>query len=213
MGMDGRIGSKFLHAGPGYGGSCFPKDIQALLKIGRDYGCELSIIDSTIKANDNQKLRMINKIVSTMGSVEGKTICVLGLAFKPETDDMREAPALTIIKELYKRGAVFKIYDPQAFKEAKWRFDDISDRITYCDDEYFAVKDADALVIITEWNQFRNLNLDKIRKSMKDKYFFDLRNIYNPVKVSEMGFKYYSIGRPFVLMPEVITEAAADKNS
>ncbi len=201
MGMDGRIGPKFLHAGPGYGGSCFPKDIQALLKIGRDYGCELSIIASTIKANDNQKFRMINKITNIMGSVEGKTICVLGLAFKPETDDMREAPALTIIKELYKRGAVFKVYDPQAFKEARWRFEDIKDRITYCDDEYIAVKDADALVIITEWNQFRNLNLDKIRKSMKDSYFFDLRNIYNPVKVSEMGFKYYSIGRPLVLMP------------
>lgn len=213
MGMDRRIGSKFLHAGPGYGGSCFPKDIQALLKIGRDYGCELSIIDSTVKANDNQKLRMINKILSIMGSVEGKTICVLGLAFKPETDDMREAPALTIIKELFKRGAIFKVYDPQAFKEAKWRFEDINDRITYCDDEYVAVKDADALVIITEWNQFRNLNLEKIRKSMKDNYIFDLRNIYNPVKVSERGFKYYSIGRPFVLMPEVITEAAVDKNS
>lgn len=213
MGMDVRIGSKFLNAGPGYGGSCFPKDIQALLKIGRDYGCELSIIDSTIKANEKQKLRIINKIVNTMGSVEGKTICILGLAFKPETDDMRESPALTIIKELFKKGAVFKVYDPQAFKEAKWRFEDINDRITYCDDEYMAVKDADALVIITEWNQFKSLNLDKIRKSMKDYYFFDLRNIYDPTKVSEMGFKYYSIGRPSVLMSEITTGATTDKNS
>lgn len=213
MGMDKRIGPKFLNAGPGYGGSCFPKDIQALLKTGRDYGCELSIIDSTIKANDNQKLRMINKILSIMGNVEGKTICVLGLAFKPETDDMREAPALTIIKELFRRGADFKVYDPRAFKEAKWRFEEINNSITYCDDEYIAAKDADALIIITEWSQFKNLNLEKIRKSMKDSYFFDFRNIYDPVKVSKMGFKYYSIGRSFGPFSEVILEVEAEKSS
>lgn len=212
MGMDGRIGPKFLHAGPGYGGSCFPKDTQALLRIGRDYECEISLIDSTIKANDNQKLRMVEKIENAMESVEGKIIGVLGLSFKPETDDMREAPALTIINELYKRGAAFRVYDPQAFKEAKWRFQDINDRIIYCNDEYDAAKDSDALVIITEWNQFRNLNLDKIRKLMRDNYFFDLRNIYHPAKVSEIGYRYYSVGRPFVDVPLAIAEVASDKN-
>lgn len=195
MGMDGRIGSKFLHAGPGYGGSCFPKDTQALARIAKDYGCSLSIVGATIESNEAQKLRMVNKIENAMVEVKDKTFAILGLAFKPETDDMRDAPAITIINELYKKGANLRVYDPQAFKEAKWRFENISDKITYCQDEYNAAENSDAVVIITEWNQFRNLNLPKLYKSMKDNYFFDLRNIYNAENAIKAGFKYYSVGR------------------
>jgi UDPglucose 6-dehydrogenase len=209
MGMDGRIGSKFLHAGPGYGGSCFPKDTQALTRIAKNYGCELSIVEATINSNMSQKLRMVDMIVASMGGVAGKTLAILGLAFKPETDDMREAPAITIIEELYKKGAKFKVYDPQAFKEAKWRFKNMNDRIEYCNDEYEAVKSSDALVIVTEWNQFRNLNLRKALESMNDNFFFDLRNIYNQVKVSAQGFRYYSVGRSNSVSFKNISEAAA----
>lgn len=216
MGMDGRIGKKFLHAGPGYGGSCFPKDTQALVKVAKDHGCTLSIIDSTIKANESQKLKMVDKIVRAMGGVEGRTLGILGLAFKPNTDDMREAPAITILEELANRGARFKVYDPEAYKEAKWRFENINDKIEYCNNEYEALQDVEALVLITEWNQFRNLNLGKIIKSMKDNYFFDLRNIYDPLRVTSEGFKYFSVGRAGTTavqsVAEVIGETAADKN-
>lgn len=195
MGMDGRIGDKFLQAGPGYGGSCFPKDTQALVRIAKDYNCNLSIINAVISANLNQKLRMVKKIENTMISVKGKTFAILGLAFKPETDDMREAPAITLISELYKKGAKFRVYDPEALKEARYIFKNMNDRIIYCEDKYAAIKGADALVIITEWNQFKNLDLEKVAYSMKDKYFFDLRNIYNPSEVISFGFNYYSVGR------------------
>lgn len=209
MGMDGRIGRKFLHAGPGYGGSCFPKDTQALSKIAKEYGCSLSIVDSTIRANHSQKLRMVERIKELMGDVSGSCIAVLGLAFKPETDDMREAPAATIISELYHCGASFKVYDPQAFKEARWRFEKMKDRITYCENEYEAVKGSDALVIVTEWNQFRNLNLSDIYLLMKDHYFFDLRNIYDSDQVVKEGFKYYSVGKKNAYVPETMKEVAA----
>jgi len=195
MGMDGRIGAKFLHAGPGYGGSCFPKDTQALARIAKDNGCCLSIVESTIKANERQKLRMVDKIISAMGDVSNKTIAILGLAFKPNTDDMREAPAITIITELAKRGARFKAYDPQAHREAVWRLEHVGDKIEYCSDEYAAMKDSDAVVILTEWNQFRNLNLQKVKENMKDNYFFDLRNIYKKDTVESYGFIYISVGR------------------
>ena len=195
MGMDNRIGSKFLHAGPGYGGSCFPKDTKALARIGKENGCSLSIVEAAIESNEAQKLRMVNKIENAMEDVKDKTIAILGLAFKPDTDDMREAPAITIVNELYKKGAAFRVYDPQAFKEAKWRFKNIKDRITYCENEYDAALNSDAVVLITEWNQFRNLNLSKLNESMKDNYFFDLRNIYNGENVTKAGFKYYSVGR------------------
>lgn len=195
MGMDGRIGSKFLHAGPGYGGSCFPKDTKALARIGKDNGCSLSIVEAAIKSNEAQKLRMVYKIENAMEDVKDKTIAVLGLAFKPETDDMREAPAITIINELYKKGANFRVYDPQAFKEAKWRLENMKDKIAYCKDEYDAALSSDAVVIITEWNQFRNINLHELNKSMRDNYFFDLRNIYNGENVVNAGFKYYAVGK------------------
>lgn len=195
MGMDGRIGNKFLHAGPGYGGSCFPKDTKAMVKIAKEHDCSLSIVDATIEANEKQKLRLVKKVNEVMGDLKNKTIAVLGLAFKPETDDMRDAPALTIINELARLGAKFKVYDPQAFKEAKWRFEEIKDKIQYCSDEYSAATDSDALIILTEWNQFRNLNLIKLREKIKGNYFFDFRNIYNSTALKELDFDYYSIGR------------------
>jgi len=195
MGMDKRIGAKFLHVGPGFGGSCFPKDTQALVKIADENSCNLSIVKSTIDANRKQKTRMVDKIVSTMKVVDGKTFAILGLAFKPNTDDMRDAPALTILNELAAFDVKFKVYDPEAFKEAKWRLENIKEKIEYCNDEYEAVEKADAVVIITEWNQFRNLNIGKLKEKMKDNYFFDFRNIYNPVNIEEEGFIYSSIGR------------------
>ncbi|MDP4142960.1 MAG: UDP-glucose/GDP-mannose dehydrogenase family protein [Bacillota bacterium] len=195
MGMDGRIGRKFLHVGPGYGGSCFPKDTKALINIAKDKGCYLSIVEATIAANERQKHRLVNKINEVMGDLNGKVISVLGLSFKPETDDMRDAPSLTIINELVKLGAKFKVYDPEAFEEAKWRFKDINNQIEYCEDEYSAASEADAIVILTEWNQFRHLDLEKIKGNMKDYYFFDFRNIYTPKNLKALNFKYYFIGR------------------
>ena len=195
MGMDGRIGSKYLHAGPGYGGSCFPKDTLALTKIAADNNCKLSIIEAVIGANNNQKIRMVEKIVSELGSVNNKIITILGLAFKPETDDMREAPSLTIVNELIKKGAIVKVYDPQSFHEAREIFKAVNDKIIYCDNEYEACVGSDALVIVTEWNQFRNLDLKKIKELMNGNLIFDLRNIYNTKKVEEFGFKVYNVGR------------------
>jgi UDPglucose 6-dehydrogenase len=195
MGMDGRIGPKFLHAGPGYGGSCFPKDTRALVNIAKKYGCKLGIVEATISANERQKLRMVDKIVQAMGGVENKILGVLGLSFKNNTDDMRESPAITIISELAKRGANFRAYDPKAMGEAKWRLKHIREKIIYCNDEYEAAFQADGLIIITEWNQFRSLNLERIKENMKDYYFFDFRNLYPPQIVLKMGFKYYSVGR------------------
>ncbi|WP_234123384.1 UDP-glucose dehydrogenase family protein [Clostridium hydrogenum] len=195
MGMDGRIGSKFLHAGPGYGGSCFPKDTQALVKIAKDYDCKLGIVSSTIEANNRQKLRMVDKILQAMGEVEGKTFGILGLAFKNNTDDMRESTSITIINELAKRGAKFKVYDPKAMEEARWRLKNVIDVIDFCNDEYEAALETDGLVIITEWNQFRSLDLDKIKECMRGNCFFDLRNIYPRDIVENKGFKYYCVGR------------------
>ncbi|WP_040210451.1 UDP-glucose dehydrogenase family protein [Clostridium polynesiense] len=195
MGMDTRIGSKFLHAGPGYGGSCFPKDTKALTKTAKDNRCTLNIVEAAIIANENQKRRMAEKIISAMENVEGKTLSVLGLSFKPETDDMREAPSITIINSLFEKGARFRVYDPQGLKEAKCIFENIKASITYCINEYEACRDADAVIIITEWNQFRNLNLSKIKNLMKGNHFFDLRNIYDPEKLKQNGFIYISVGR------------------
>ena len=179
MGQDGRISPKFLHAGPGYGGSCFPKDTKAIVDIAKKYGEEFKVIDAAIQANEKQKQKMVEKIVSNMGSVENKVITVLGLSFKPETDDMRDAPSIDIIRGLVKNGARIKAYCPEGIKEAKWRLKDIEESIEYCDNEYIAVKDADATVIITEWNQFRGISLSKVKDLMKGNYLFDLRNIYS----------------------------------
>ena len=195
MGQDGRISPKFLHAGPGYGGSCFPKDTKAIVDIAKKYGEEFKVIDAAIQANEKQKQKMVEKIVSNMGSVENKVITVLGLSFKPETDDMRDAPSIDIIRGLVKNGARIKAYCPEGIKEAKWRLKDIEENIEYCDNEYIAVKDADATVIITEWNQFRGLNLSKVKDLMNGNYLFDLRNIYSKNLEAKKMFNYYGVGK------------------
>ena len=195
MGQDGRISPKFLHAGPGYGGSCFPKDTKAIVDIAKKYGEEFKVIDAAIQANEKQKQKMVEKIISNMGSVENKIITVLGLSFKPETDDMRDAPSIDIIRGLVKNGARIKAYCPEGIKEAKWRLKDIEESIEYCDNEYIAVKDADATVIITEWNQFRGLNLSKVKDLMNDNYLFDLRNIYSKNLEAKKMFNYYGVGK------------------
>ena len=195
MGQDGRISPKFLHAGPGYGGSCFPKDTKAIVDIAKKYGEEFKVIDAAIQANEKQKQKMVEKIISNMGSVENKIITVLGLSFKPETDDMRDAPSIDIISGLVKNGARIKAYCPEGIKEAKWRLKDIEKNIEYCDNEYIAVKDADATVIITEWNQFRGLNLSKVKDLMNDNYLFDLRNIYSKNLEAKKMFNYYGVGK------------------
>ena len=195
MGQDGRISPKFLHAGPGYGGSCFPKDTKAIVDIAKKYGEEFKVIDAAIQANEKQKQKMVEKIVSNMGSVENKVITVLGLSFKPETDDMRDAPSIDIIRGLVKNGARIKAYCPEGIKEAKWRLKDIEESIEYCDNEYIAVKDADATVIITEWNQFRGISLSNVKDLMKGNYLFDLRNIYSKSSEVKKIFNYYGVGK------------------
>lgn len=191
MGLDRRIGPKFLHAGPGYGGSCFPKDTLALLQIGKEHNVNLGITSATIKANEFQKEKAADTIIASLEKPKGKTICILGLSFKPNTNDLRDAPALFIINKLLKQGAKIRTYDPVAMEDAKTFFA----KVTYCSDAYDAAKGADAIVIVTEWNQFRNLDLTKLKKLAKGKFFFDLRNIYEPDRLIKMGFKYYSTGR------------------
>jgi len=195
MGKDGRISPKFLHPGPGFGGSCFPKDTKALADIGKKYGSPLSIVETTIKANEQQKYKMVEKIESAVGNLQGATIAILGLAFKPNTDDMREAPALTIIERLVKKGAKCRLYDPAAIKEAQWRLQEYRDSLEYCSNEYEAMTGSDALVILTEWNQFRDMDLAKIKQLLKKPIFIDLRNIYRRSTVESAGFSYYAVGQ------------------
>ena len=199
MGMDGRISPKFLNAGPGYGGSCFPKDTKAIVQIAEENGEALYVVEAAIKANEKQKMKMVEKIIKTMNIEDGmnnkKKIGILGLSFKPETDDMREAPSLTIIRELVKKGIKIQAFCPQGMREARWRLSDINHLVDYCTSEYDVAEQADALVIMTEWNQFRGMDLKKLRKKMNKKaYLFDLRNIY--VKNNEVRelFCYFPIG-------------------
>ncbi|MDK2789367.1 MAG: UDPglucose 6-dehydrogenase [Epulopiscium sp.] len=175
MGRDGRIGPKFLHPGPGYGGSCFPKDTRALAQIGKEYGSPVTLVETTIEANERQKLLMVKKVKEVMGSLENKTLAILGVTFKQNTDDVRESPSLIIIEKLAELGAKFRIYDPQGMKEAKWRLKHIEEKCIYCIDEYEAVSGSDALLIITEWNQFRNLDIERLSRAMKDKYFVSVK--------------------------------------
>jgi UDPglucose 6-dehydrogenase len=191
MGLDQRIGAKFLHPGPGYGGSCLPKDTNALLKMAEDHKVELGIIDAAVKANERQKEKTVQKIREVIGPLKGKTVAVLGLSFKPNTDDIRDAPSLSIIRSLLDEGANIRAYDPVAMDETKKIFGGIK----YCKNAYEAIKGADALVIVTEWNQFRNLELERIKNLLKSPCFFDLRNIYDPQKLQDMGFHYYCVGR------------------
>jgi UDPglucose 6-dehydrogenase len=191
IGMDRRIGSKFLHPGPGFGGSCFPKDTRALASVARQFDCDSLIVNAVVEVNNKQGKQMLTKIASLVGELKGKTIAVLGLAFKPETDDMREAPAIGIIKGLVERGASVRAYDPVAIDESKKVLPDIE----YCDDEYAAVTGSDALVIVTEWNQFRALDMKRIRDLMSTPRIADLRNICDPDDMREMGFEYVGVGR------------------
>ncbi len=191
MGLDQRIGSKFLHAGPGYGGSCFPKDTLGIAKIAEKHGYRFEIVRSVMKVNEKQKERMVAKVKEALGNLKGKTIAVLGLSFKPNTDDMREAPSLKIISSLQREGAKIRAYDPKAMEMARKIFK----KIEYGKDPYDVAKGSDALLIITEWNQFRNLDLKRLQKMMKSPVFRDFRNIYEPAKMREMGFKYFAVGR------------------
>jgi UDPglucose 6-dehydrogenase len=193
MGLDSRIGPKFLQAGPGFGGSCFPKDTSAMADIARRNGYEFQIMEAVLRVNDDVKLRMIDKIVNAMGGgdVKGKTVGLLGLAFKPETDDMRDSPTIPIIEGLQERGVTIRAYDPQATANAKAIFDSV----VYCDDAYSTADGADALVLATEWNEFRALNFDRIRKALRQPVLVDLRNVYDANRMAGLGFRYTSVGR------------------
>jgi UDPglucose 6-dehydrogenase len=191
IGMDKRIGSKFLHPGPGFGGSCFPKDTRAMSSVAKQFDSEALIVDAVIEVNQRQGRHMLTKIKSLVGNLKGKTIAVLGLAFKPETDDMREAPAIGIIRSLVDDEAKVRAYDPVAMLEAKKVLPDIE----YAEDEYAAVTGTDALVFVTEWNQFRALDLARIRDLMTTPKVADLRNIYDPDDMKELGFEYVGVGR------------------
>jgi UDPglucose 6-dehydrogenase len=195
MGQDGRISPKFLHAGPGYGGSCFPKDTKALAEIARSCGQPMSLMDATVTANERQKLKMVEKIEKELGKdLKGATIAILGVTFKPNTDDMREAPSLVILPALAKKGVKLRISDPQGYKEGSWRFGEIAESITWCNDAYEAVEGSDATVILTEWNHFRTLDFSRYEELGAKKILFDLRNIFKRQQVEEMGFVYHGVG-------------------
>ena len=191
MGMDNRIGRKFLHPGPGYGGSCFPKDTRALTTVADQFGVETRIVDAVIEANERQRDAMIPKIEKLVGDFQGKLIGVLGLSFKPETDDMRESPAIEIVHAMIKLGARVRAFDPVAMEESKHYINGLE----YAEDEYDAITGADALVIITEWNQFRALDMEKVRELLNAPKIADLRNIYEPADMRELGFEYVGVGR------------------
>ncbi|HEY4163100.1 MAG TPA: UDP-glucose/GDP-mannose dehydrogenase family protein [Dongiaceae bacterium] len=192
IGLDGRIGSKFLHPSPGFGGSCFPKDTRALIQTARDAGAPLSLIEATLDFNEARKDNMAARIVEALGGdAKGKTVAVLGLTFKPNTDDMRESASLSILPALQAKGAKVKAHDPEGMHEAKKLMPDLD----YCDDPYEAISGADALVILTEWNSYRSLDLDRVKSLLKTPIFIDLRNIYRPGEMVAAGFRYSSLGR------------------
>ncbi len=193
IGLDGRIGRKFLHPGPGYGGSCFPKDTLALVRTARDHDSPLRIIETVVAVNDERKRRMADKIVGACdGSVGGKTIAVLGVTFKPNTDDMRDSPSLDIIPALQTAGATVRAFDPEGMAEAGRMLPDV----VWCDDAYAAMEGADAVAVLTEWNEFRALNLDRMKTLLRQPVMVDLRNIYEPDEMRAAGFIYASVGRP-----------------
>jgi len=193
IGMDGRIGAKFLHPGPGYGGSCFPKDTLALMRIVQEYGESVRLVEAAVEVNSAQKARMVKKIRDALaGSETGKTIAVLGLTFKPETDDMRESPAVSILPALLEKGAIIRAHDPQGMEEAKKY---LPEGIQYVADAYDACDGADAVVLMTEWNQYRALDLDRIATLLSKPVFVDLRNVYDPDTMKNKGFSYVGVGR------------------
>src|SRR5450631_1598161 len=192
IGLDNRIGSKFLHAGPGFGGSCFPKDTRALVKIALDHDVQLRIVEAVLGVNDNRKRAMARKVSNAAGgSLRGKTVAVLGLTFKPDTDDMREAPSIPLVTGLLDMGAKIRAHDPVGMEQARRELPDIE----YCDDPYACVRGADVIVIVTEWVQFRALDLARLKKEMAGSVVIDLRNIYRPEDMAALGFTYESVGR------------------
>lgn len=198
MGMDGRIGQKFLHPGPGFGGSCFPKDTKAFSNIAKKYGYNLKLVDTLIEVNNVQKLKMVDKILKLLNTDKLKdlTIAILGLSFKPNTDDIRESPAITIIDRLLSLEAKIKVYDPAAMENVKKIF---ANKILYMSDEYSAIEQADCLVLVTEWNQFRKLDFDRVKSSLRQYNLADLRNIYEPQEMKELGFNYTCVGRENII--------------
>ncbi len=191
MGLDGRIGKKFLHPGPGYGGSCFPKDTRALSRLAQQKGYKFKILDSVIEVNEEQRKRMVDKIRDKVGDLRGKKIGILGLSFKPNTNDIRESSSIVIIRELLANGAKIKAYDPAAMEDTKA----VLPEIEYGKDAYDVADGADALVLVTEWNQFRRLDLGRIKSLLKSPIFIDLRNVYEPEQMRKMGFIYCGVGR------------------
>lgn len=192
MGLDGRIGRKFLHAGPGYGGSCFPKDTQALAHQAQEAGAPVRIVEAVVAANEDRKQRMAEKAIKAFGgSVAGKTLAVLGLTFKPNTDDMRDSASLVIVPALQQAGAAIRAYDPEGMDEARAMLDGVA----WCNDAYEAMEGADGVLILTEWNEFRSLDLDRVRKLLQSPTMVDLRNIYEPAEMRDAGFTYVSVGR------------------
>lgn len=192
VGLDGRIGSKFLHPGPGYGGSCFPKDTLALLRIAQENGMAARIVEAAVEVNAAQKARMVMKIRHALGgSFAGKRVGVLGLTFKPKTDDLRDAPALTILPALHEKGVLLQVHDPQGMREAK----KLHPEYSYVDAAYDVARDADAVVLMTEWNQYRALDLERLAAMMKTPVFIDLRNVYEPAIMKRAGFQYHGVGR------------------
>ena len=191
MGMDARIGSKFLHPGPGFGGSCFPKDAQALVALGRSVNYDVRIVEAALRVNESQKNSIIDRIRRLLPQLDDKTIAILGLAFKPETDDIRDAPSIRIIGDLLKAGTRVRAYDPAAMESARRLLTDVE----YCEDEYEAARGSDALVVVTEWNQFRRLDMDRLKQLMREPNIIDLRNLYEPETMRSAGFKYLAMGR------------------
>ena len=192
MGLDTRIGPKFLQAGPGFGGSCFPKDSSAMATIARAHGYPFQIMEAVLRVNDDIKSRMVAKIIEALGGdAKGKTIGILGLAFKPDTDDMRDSPAIPVVKGLQARGARIRAYDPQSMENSRAIFENVD----YCEDAYGTAEGADAIVLATEWNAFRALNFERIKKAMKVPNLIDLRNVYDPQRMQALGFYYSSVGR------------------
>jgi UDPglucose 6-dehydrogenase len=192
IGLDGRIGGKFLHAGPGFGGSCFPKDCQALVRTAEIAKTPLSIVDTVLRVNDARKRRMADRIVAACGGdIVGKRLAVLGLTFKPNTDDMRDSPSLSILPVLHESGAELRVFDPEGMEEARKLMPDLE----YCTDAYATMQGADALILITEWNEFRALDIERMKSLLKTPLVIDLRNIYRPDEMEAAGFMYHSIGR------------------
>ncbi len=195
IGLDRRVGAKFLHPGPGYGGSCFPKDTRALAHMAAVAGAPLQLVQTTVNVNDARKRSMAGRVIAACGgSVKGKTVAVLGLTFKPNTDDMRESPSLEIVPALQKAGATVRAYDPEGMAEAK----KVLTNVTWCADAYEAMQGADAATIVTEWNQFRALDLARVKSALKRPVVVDLRNIYRPAEMAAAGIEYHSVGQPFV---------------